>query len=292
MIHLIKALSHLPMPVLYVLATLLRVLAFTVVGYRRKVIEKNLAIMFPNASAKERKRLKRDFERNFAETAVETLKGFSMSEEDFRQRVKVENPECLQPYIEREQSMLILTLHQTNIEWLVAAICMALPCPVAGAYKPLHSPAVDELIKAGRARFGKPVPMKSTGREVLRLRKSFRAILLAADQSPISREKRFWHPFFSQPAPFYYGPQTIAEAAQAVVVFVHPRRISRGQYSIRWEILAEPPHAGGDTKILESFIKACERSIREQPETWWMSNKKWKKPKSWETDVVSGETPT
>lgn len=286
MTRLIKALSHLPFPVLYALAAVLRVLTFNVAGYRRKVIERNLGIMFPDATAAEKKKIKRDFQRYFAEAAVETLKGFTMSEEEIRERVHVENPECLQPYIEREQSMLILTLHQSNIEWLVGSICMALPCPVAGVYKPLHNPHVDAFIKAGRARFGKPVALKSTGREILRLRKSFRAILLAADQSPISREKRFWHPFFSQQAPFYYGPQAIAEATQAVVVFVHPRRLSRGRYSIRWEILAEPPHSAGGTEILERFIQACERSIREQPTTWWMSNKKWKTPKDWERQAL------
>ncbi|MBB3048064.1 KDO2-lipid IV(A) lauroyltransferase [Litorivivens lipolytica] len=282
---LITVLSRVPMPLLYGLAACLRVLAFNIIGYRRKVIDKNLRIMFPDAPESERKRIRRDFQRYFSEAAIETLKGFSMSEEELRQRVTVENPELLAPYIEKQQSMLILTLHQTNIEWLVGRICLALPCPVAGVYKPLHNEKMDRLVKAGRARFGKPVPMKQVAREVLRQRKSFRAMLLAADQSPISREKRFWHPFFGVPAPFYYGPQTIAEAGQSVVVFVHPRRISRGHYSIRWEILAEPPHENGGTDILERFIDACERSAREQPETWWLSNKKWKKPKPWEEEI-------
>lgn len=282
---LIKALSYAPMPVLYALAACLRVLAFDIVGYRRKVMDKNLRIMFPDASDAERNRIRRAFQRNFSEAAIETLKGFSMSEDELRDRVTIENPELLAPFIEGQQSMLILTLHQSNVEWMVGRICLALPCPVAGVYKPLHNARMDSIIKAGRARFGKPVPIKNVAREVLRQRKSFRAMLLAADQSPISREKRFWHPFFSQRAPFYYGPQTIAEAGQSVVIFAHPRRISRGRYSIRWEILAEPPHTSGGTEILERFIEACERSAREQPETWWLSNKKWKKAKPWEAEA-------
>lgn len=287
MISLFKALSHLPWPLLYGVGRMLRFLAFNVVGYRRKVIDKNLGIMFPETSAAERAAIRGEFQRNFGDQAVETLKGFSMSEAELVKRVRIENPELLQPYIEREQPLLILTLHQGNIEWIVQRIAQSFPCPVAGIYKPMHSPIADALIMEARARYGVPVPMKSAGREILRQRKAYRCMLLAADQSPISRDKRFWHPFFSRPAPFYYGPQTIAEATGNPVIFAHPRRLRRGYYSIRWEVLAEAPYNSDDNAVLKRFIEACERSIREQPASWWISNKKWKNPKPFESEVFA-----
>ena len=286
MISLFKALSRLPWPVLYGLGNVLRFLAFNVAGYRRKVIEKNLGIMFPNASRNERATMIRDFQRGFGDLAVEALKGLSMSEAELVKRVKVENPELLQPYIDHEQPLLILTLHQANVEWIVQRIAQYFPCPVAGIYKPMHNATADALIMAARSRYGVPVAMKRAGREILRQRKAYRCMLLAADQSPISREKRFWYPFFSRPAPFYYGPQTIAEATGNPVIFAHPRRLRRGYYSIRWEILAEAPYAD-NTAVLERYIEACERSIREQPASWWISNKKWKSPKPFEAEAFA-----
>jgi len=286
MISLFKALSHLPWPLLYGLGNVLRFLAFNVAGYRRKVIEKNLGIMFPDGSEAERLTITREFRRNFVDQAVEALKGFSMSEAELVKRVTIENPELLEPYIEREQPLLILTLHQANVEWIVQRIAQYFPCPVAGIYKPMHNPTADALIMEARARYGVPVAMKSAGREILRQRKAYRCMLLAADQSPISRDKRFWHPFFSRPAPFYHGPQTIAEATGNPVIFAHPRRLRRGYYSIRWEVLAEPPYSN-DTSVLERFIEACERSIREQPSSWWISNKKWKSPKPFESEAFA-----
>lgn len=286
MTSLIKALSRLPLPVLYGLGSLLSFIAFGLFRYRRKVIEKNLGIIFPDASAAERRRIIRAFQRNFTEQAMESLKGLSLSEAELVERVELENPELLNAYIERQQPLLIVTLHQGNVEWVTQRVAQSLPCPVAGVYKPLHNATVDALIREARSRYGTPVPMKSTAREVLRQRKAFRCMLLVADQSPISREKRFWHPFFGRPAPFYHGPQTIAEASGNPVIFVHPRRLRRGYYRLRFEVLAEPPYSGGGTEVLTRFIDACERSIREQPESWWLSNKKWKSPKPWELEAL------
>ncbi len=287
MISLFKALSHLPWPLLYGLGGVLRFLAFNVVGYRRKTIDRNIRTMFPEADAQARTALTREFRRNFVEQAMESLKGLTMSETELIKRVSIENPEVVQPYINQKQPLLILTLHQGNVEWITQRIARFFPCPVAGIYKPLHNATADALIKEARSRYGVPIPMKSAGREILRQRKSYRCMVLAADQSPISRDKRFWHPFFSRPAPFYFGPQTIAEATNNPVVFAHPRRLRRGYYSIRWEVLAEPPYKNSGNEVLKRFIAACERSIREQPSTWWISNKKWKSPKPFEFEAFA-----
>lgn len=243
--------------------------------------------MFPKASAGERATITREFRRNFVEQAVEILKGFSMSEAELVERVTFENPEVIQAYIDREQPLLLLTLHQGNVEWIVQRIAQHFPCPVAGIYKPLHNATADALIKEIRSRYGEPVAMKRAAREILRQRKNYRCMVLAADQSPISRDNRFWYPFFSRPAPFYYGPQTIAAATNNPVVFAHPRRLRRGYYSIRWELLAEPPHSNDDNEVLKRFIDACERSISEQPASWWMSNRKWKSPKPFESEAFA-----
>ncbi len=283
---LIKTLSRLPFFVHYTLAGCAYFLLYYVARYRRKVVRRNLAGAFPELSTAELVALEKRFYRWFCDSAAEAMKGLTMTAAELEKRVVFENPELLAPYLEREESLVLLTIHQCNPEWVTQAMGNFLPCPMTGLYKPLHSKLMDELIFEARSRYGKPVPVKNTAREILRLRKSFRAMILAADQSPISREKRYWAPFFGRPAPFYFGPQSIAEATGKPLIFMHNRRLRRGYYSIRFEILAEPPYQKGGTELLDRYIAVCERSIREQPETWWWSNKKWKSPKPGELEAA------
>lgn len=284
---IIKTFSRLPFAVHYLLADLLYYPLYYLVGYRRKVVRSNLAAAFPEKSATERKAIEKRFYRFFCDNAFESLKGLTMPVSELEKRVVFENPEFLDNYLEQQTSLLLLTNHQCNIEWVVQSVGHLMPCPVTGMYKPLHSKAMDRLVFETRSRFGTPVPIKRTAREILAMRKGFRCMIIAADQSPISREKRYWRPFFHRLAPFYYGPQSVAQATGKPVVFIRSRRLGRGRYSIRFELVAEPPYTTeGGTDVLDRYIERIEAAIRDQPETWWWSNKKWKKPKPGELEAV------
>ena len=81
-----------------------------------------------------------------------------------------------------------------------------------------------------------------------------------------------------------------SEVRRNLMVFIRPtivrdaadmRRVKRGYYEVRFEVLAEPPYHKGDTAILERYIGFMERIIRREPELWLWSHKKWKsRPKS------------
>ena len=48
---------------------------YYVVRYRRKLVEKNLRLSFPEKSEAERKQIARDFYHQFCDTIVETIYG-------------------------------------------------------------------------------------------------------------------------------------------------------------------------------------------------------------------------
>jgi len=192
------------------------------------------------------------------------------------QRVTLENPELLQPFFERKQSLLLLSIHQGNWEWLLRRVGDFLPCPMDGIYKPLHNAAMDQFIREVRGASINPIPFQKAGREMLRRRREFRAFAMLADQAPFKRDPRHWQTFLNRVASFYLGPQKLAEATQCPAIYVAMQKTARGQYSVRFEILAEPPFPDGEFEILDRYIAATERAIRHQPETWLWSNRKWK----------------
>ncbi|MDX9873733.1 MAG: lysophospholipid acyltransferase family protein [Spongiibacteraceae bacterium] len=273
---LFRLLGRLPLPVLYACGAVLSLVLQYVVRYRRQTVKSNLAHAFPELSETERRRIMRRFYRHLCDLTAEVLVAPRLAPEELARRVVFDNPEVLTRFASQRQSLMLLTCHQGNWEWLLHAVTPLLGCPVDAVYKPLHNRHADELMRHVRSHLGNPIPFQNAAREILRRRREFRAFAMVADQAPFKRDKRHWRTFFGRPASFYLGPQKIAELAQRPVVFLSMYQLRRGYYRVRLEILAEPPHTKGGTEILDRYIDAVEASIRAQPHTWLWSNRKWK----------------
>jgi len=283
-----RLLSRLPLPLLYGISTLVAFVLYRIVRYRRRVVADNLLHAFPALGADELRKIERKVYRHLCDLGIEMIASRHMPRLAFQRRVTLENPEILLPYKNREQSILFLTCHQGNWEWLLHVVSDYLGCPIDVVYKTLHDRHFDAFVFDARARSGKPIAFKDAGREILRRRREFRGFAMLADQAPFKRDKRYWRTFFGRPGSFYLGPQKIAEATQYPVVFVAMTKLRRGYYSARFEVLAEPPHSKGDFAILDRYIDAVENAIRAQPETWMWSNRKWKHrpPADWQQNLV------
>lgn len=269
-------LARLPLPLLYGLGRLARPIIYHLIRYRRRTVAANLKLAYPAASAAERRAIEREFYRHLCDLAAEVIAAPQLSLQALQERVVFENPELLDRYVEQQQSLLLLTCHQGNWEWLLHAVANLLPCPVDGVYKPLHNQGFDRFMQVARSRLGRPIAFQDAAREILRRRREFRTVAMVADQAPFKKDKRHWQDFFGRPASFYLGPQKIAELVQYPVIYVQMVRPSRGYYRVRLSVLAEPPYAKGGTEILDRYVKAIEASVRAQPGTWLWSNRKWK----------------
>ena len=71
----------LPFWVLYRFSTLLYVLFYHVVGYRKKVVRGNLELVFPNKPEKEINRIEKEFYKHMCDMFLETVKTMSLSKE-------------------------------------------------------------------------------------------------------------------------------------------------------------------------------------------------------------------
>jgi KDO2-lipid IV(A) lauroyltransferase len=271
-----RLLGRLPLPLLYGIASVMALALYHVARYRRRVVADNLAAAFPERSRAELKALEQRFYRHICDLGVEILASRTLPRAEFSRRVELANPEVLTPYAEQHQSVLFLTCHQGNWEWLLHAVSDFMACPIDVVYKTLHNGAFDEFMIECRARSGIPIAFKDAGREMLRRRREFRGFAMLADQAPFKRDKRYWHDFFGRPGSFYLGPQKIAEATQYPVIYVAMTKLRRGYYRAHFEVLAQPPSPKGGFAILDRYIAALEQSIRRQPETWLWSNRKWK----------------
>ncbi len=185
---MIKLLSRLPWAALYAFSAFLYFLAYYVVRHREHVIREQIEKVFPALSPAEREAMHKQFLRNFCDVAVELLKSVSMSEDAMRCRMRVVNGESARQYLDAGQSIMFMTSHLGNWEWLLHGVTLQLGYPVDAAYKPLHDAWAERLMLKLRSRFGaRMVPAKELLADFFRRRGVVRAVGMNADQFVGSR---------------------------------------------------------------------------------------------------------
>lgn len=274
-----RAIAWLPFPVLYFFAWLGYLLLYYVTGYRKRVVTQNLSNAFPDKSAKEITVLAKKFYRQLAQVAFEILKSRRMKPEDFKERCRIMNPELIEKLSKGStESLIVLSIHQGNWEWMLHGTSMGLNAPVDAVYKPLHNKTADQLIYEIRTRFGSnPFPIAESAKNIMRRRKEFRLLVMVADQSPIRSERGHWMQFMNQPAAFYLGAETIAKMTKFPIVFGQCHRRAKGYYEIEFHELATPPYDKQSHEITERFVELTEKAINDEPESWLWSNRRWKR---------------
>tara|TARA_R110001599_G_scaffold353463_1_gene593021 strand:- start:67498 stop:68355 length:858 start_codon:yes stop_codon:yes gene_type:complete len=274
-----RFLSWLPLPLLYAIAWPVYLALYYVAGYRKTVVQQNLSHAFPDKSAREITVLAKKFYLQLVQVALEILKTRRMSAADVQRRVRVVNPELLRDYSgDFQQSVILLSIHQGNWEWMLHGVKLALDIPIDPVYKPLHNKAVDQLIFEIRSQFGsRPISMASAARDILRRRHEFRLFVLVADQAPIASERSHWVSFMNRDAAFYEGGEIIARATDYPVLFAQCRRRRRGYYEVEFREIARPPHDRNGHHIIEAYARLAEQAIRSEPESWLWSNRRWKR---------------
>src|SRR6478609_2571039 len=117
----IYLLSLLPLRLLYVLADLVYVILYYMVGYRKKVVMKNLEVAFPEKTRAERIRIAKNFYKNFVDTFIETIKLLSANKEFLSRHLTIKNGELIQSLYNQGKRVQVHLGHNFNWEYGNAA---------------------------------------------------------------------------------------------------------------------------------------------------------------------------
>lgn len=272
--------SYLPLTILYGVSGLLYIMVYHLARYRYQIVKNNLINCFPDKSKTEIERIIAQFYRNFCDYVVETLKSISISGEELRHRVIIKNSHLMEGYLRNGTSVLALTSHQFNWEWLLLALSQHLTAPLNPVYKKLNNKYFDNLLLGIRSRFGcQPVEMQKTLSRIFSQREVATAYGFLADQTPLADADIYWSTFLGQETAFFTGTERIAHLTNYPVLFIGMKKIKQGHYEINFEKIAEPPYFKNDHTILERYIEKIEQQIRERPAGWLWSHRRWKHKK-------------
>jgi Kdo2-lipid IVA lauroyltransferase/acyltransferase len=283
----LKLLARFPFWLIYGLSGFFYIVVYYLIGYRKKVVEQNLRNSFPEKSEAEIKKITKRFYRHFSDLTLEAVKLGNIKESDFKERMKVKNPELINRYFEQGKSVVVLTSHHNNWEW-GSVFPLFVKHKILGVYKPLHNLQFDKYINSNRTRFGAElVPNSAVLRRVIKADKENEPVFiwLAGDQTPPANTK-FWLMFLNQETPFYPGPAAISRRFNYPVIFQNTAKIKRGFYEITFEVLFENAKDYSETEIMMAYIQKMEETIHKQPAYYLWSHKRWKHKRPQDVPII------
>lgn len=271
-------LSLLPLSIIYVFSDILYVLLLTVFPYRKKVIDTNLRNSFPEKTNEEIKKLRQAFYRHFTDLLAESIKNLSMSKNELLKRVQVVNPEVVEQLYAKNKSVLLVSGHYNNWEWVISSLNILFSHQAVGIGMPLSQKFWDEKVNGKRARFGIVI---THAKEVKAVFEKFKntAIntLILSDQSPADSKKSYWMTFLNQPTAVLFGCEQLAHQLGHAVVFYHLKKVKRGYYQMELQLVTEEPATCHWGEITEAHTKMLEQVILNEPAYWLWSHKRWKR---------------
>jgi KDO2-lipid IV(A) lauroyltransferase len=271
----------LPLPVLYLFSDVFYVMLYYVVGYRREVVATNLKNSFPEKNYIELKTIEKKFYRHLADLIVETFKLRHMSMKEQNKRFTYSNLEVIDRLREEKRDVIAVLGHYNNWEW-PTMLPYFLKYKTVIIFKPLQNKFFNDFINNQRSKDGIALtPTSQVIREILNHKKAgINTIsVFLSDQIPAKGDIRYWTTFLNQDTAVYTGVGKIAAKYDMALVFFHIKKIRRGYYNLNIELLHDHTAGLSEELITETHVRKLEEIIREKPEYWIWSHRRWKHKK-------------
>lgn len=275
--------SLLPYRLLYGISDVFYLIVYRLVGYRRRLVRKNLLTSFPEMTDGERRRTERQFYHWLCDYFVETVKLLSVTDETLLRHIEFRNVEEVERYYDKGQTCAAILGHYCNWELLSAtglafkrhheAVCGLI-------YHPLRSKMFDRLFKDMRqAKGGVCVPKQDILRYLVRYRREKRMWLFGyiADQSPKYLNIHCWLPFLNHDTPVFTGGEKIMRKMNDAVFYVDMQRPRRGKYICTFRLITDRPAELPENEVTKRFFHLLEETIRRQPAFYLWTHDRWKR---------------
>ena len=273
--------SLLPLWVHYVIADIICVLVYHVVGYRKALVRKNLADSFPDKTAEELRAIEKAFYHWFCDYLVETVKLLTISRKNLQRRMVFKGTELVNEIVESGQSCACYLGHYCNWEWITSLPLWVSPKVQCGQiYHVLENEAFDQLFLRLRQRFGAVcIPMAETLRRLAVYRQQQKPVIIGyiSDQVPFWNNIHHWLDFLHHDTPVLTGTERLARSTGHAVFYLDISRPRRGYYEVEIKLIAKDPKQTQDFALTDAYFRLLEASILCAPQYWLWTHNRWKR---------------
>jgi KDO2-lipid IV(A) lauroyltransferase len=260
------------------LGSVLGRITFSVVRLRRKVVLENLKATFPHKNDSEIMAIARDTYRNLAMSLVEYARLPVTTQEQMRERIRVDGLENFDKALARGKGAVLVTGHFGSWE-LMGANLIGLGYKLHFLVGEQSNKAVDNLMNGLRRSQGIGIiSMGVSMRQVLKALRANQFVAMLSDQDAGSHGVLV--DFLGRPASTPFGPASFAVRTGACVVTGFIMRDGLSKHRV---VLEEPivPEEGADERseslrLTQLYTSALEKYVREKPDHWLWLHRRWK----------------
>ena len=262
------------------LSDILYLIAYHLLRYRRQVTRNNLARAYPQMTDRQRKVIEVAYYHHICDLLVEGVHNLYASPQSIMKRYRFVNREVVNHYYNKGQSVVLMSAHYNNWEYMITSLNYQLLHHGVGVGKPLQDKAVATYITRRRGRYGTEIVDQTNVRQTMEYYHRHHvpvAYMMLSDQSPNDVHKSFWTTFMNQETPFLYGAEHFARKYNMPVLYYDVEKERRGDYRVRFTPLCENPSETPQCAITARYVAMLKSTIDSHPEYWLWSHRRWKR---------------
>jgi len=270
--------SILPFRILYIFSDFIRFFVYTVFGYRKKTVRKNLALTLPHLSDKERLAIEKKFYKHMCDMFLEMVKTMTISDRQIKKRFTFTNIELIKEYEAKGKSIVLMCAHYASWEWLVV-MAKYIDFKSVAIYKKIGNKYFDKLVRDIRSRLNAELIEAKKSIDLIENNNKNNVMAVygfASDQSPQLNKAKYWDYFMGQMVPVYTGAEMLAKRLDFNMLFVKVTKLKRGYYQATIFPLSDNPREIPNYDITSTYLREVEKQIYEAPEYYFWTHKRWK----------------
>lgn len=252
----------------------LGLLGYHLIKGRRRVVEKNIALCFPDLSETERNELVRRTFRSGGMSIIETAISWLRGGESVYDRATLEGVPDLREALAKGKGVILLGTHMQTLDLAGAILSREVVLDVM--YRANKNPLMEAIMTTGRERLYPHAIERNDIRQVIRNVRAGHVVWYGPDQDYGARNAVFV-PFLGVPAATTTALSRIARITGAPVVpFSHFRVDDDTRYRVVFypaleNFPSESPE--DDCKRINEFVENC---VMQYPEQYWWFHRRFK----------------
>ncbi len=241
---------------------------------RRRVMDINLQLCFPEKSQLERDKIRNDCYQNIGIALLEMAMCWWWSERRLKPLVEIRGQEHIDAVLQSDRGVILLTGHFTSLE--IGGRLFTLSIPLQAMYRTQKNRLFDSYLYTRRSSYLENMISRKNTRQMIKGIKKLIPTWYAPDQS-FGREKNVFAPFMGVQTATISAGSRLAQSTGAAMLPFYPERKKDGSGYIIW---ISPPlkdfPSGDDVKDATAINASIEKSVRLNPDQYMWIHKRFK----------------
>ena len=241
---------------------------------RRRVIDINLQLCFPEKSQLERDKIRNGCYANIGIAMFEMAMCWWWSEQRLKPLVEIRGKEHIDAVLQSGRGVILLTGHFTSLE--IGGRLFTLSIPLQAMYRTQKNRLFDSYLYTRRNSYLENTISRKNTRQMIKGIKNLIPTWYAPDQN-FPHEKNVFVPFMGVQTATISAGSRLAQSSGGAMLPFHPERKEDGSGYIIW---IEPPledfPSGDDLKDATAINASIEKFVRRNPEQYMWIHKRFK----------------